>query len=91
MARFHPDASEPPLADQLKALTTEELMDFWEEHQFLEEFLAQELADPEGPEGPEWFDQPEADLSAPDYELLILRELSLRASQQLLRLKPMPA
>ena len=56
------------LAEQIKFLGDEELLDFWEESQTLEGFLQEE-----GLPG---------DQSGEVYELLILRELQLRSSRR---------
>ena len=65
MARFYLDAEHFPLEDQLKGLADDELVDFWEETQFVERALAD--AENELPAG-----------GHVEYERVILRELMLR-------------
>lgn len=65
MAQFLADPDDFPLQDQLKTLGDEELLDFWEETQYLERFLAEELHEPVA--------------GHQDYERLILLELTLRS------------
>ncbi len=59
------------LEEQLKALGDDELLDFWEETQFLGKFL--------GPESIEPMDY------SPEYERLILQELQYRSSRRTAR------
>lgn len=67
MAQFFPHPEDFPLTDQIKALADDELLDFWEETQYLEKFLEEEL------------DEGESQL---EYERLILLELQLRSCQR---------
>lgn len=71
MARFFLLSSEYPLADQLKALADDELLDFWEETQYLDRFLEEEEA-------------LESEESL-EYERVILQELQLRSCQRCLQ------
>ncbi|AGW13487.1 hypothetical protein [Megalodesulfovibrio gigas] len=68
MARFFLLAGEYPLADQLKTLGDDELLDFWEETQYLERFLDEEYT-------------VEVEESL-EYERIILQELQLRSCQR---------
>ncbi|MDK2956075.1 MAG: hypothetical protein PWQ57_1571 [Desulfovibrionales bacterium] len=70
MARFTDDSQDFSFEDQLKALGYEELLDFWEETQFL-----LRLSDDE--------DIREA-LPGPEYEQLILQELQIRSCRRTL-------
>ena len=58
------------LEDQIKSLANEELLDFWEETQFLAKMLDQ--------------DNQENVQYSPEYERLILQELQLRSSMKTL-------
>lgn len=58
------------LEDQIKSLANEELLDFWEETQFLAKMLEQ--------------DNQENVQYSPEYERLILQELQLRSSMKTL-------
>ncbi|OEU67506.1 hypothetical protein [Maridesulfovibrio frigidus] len=64
MAQFSP-TDNVTLEDQIKSLANDELLDFWEETQFLAKMLNQE-------------NQEEVPYS-PEYERLILQELQLRS------------
>lgn len=65
MGQFFLHADEMPIADQIKSLADDELLDFWEETQFLEKFLAEDG---------------QTDLGANvEYERLILQELQFRS------------
>lgn len=70
MAQFFLSAGEYGLADQLKALADDELLDFWEETQHLERLLDEEFS----------IDQDES----MEYERIILMELQLRSCQRCL-------
>ncbi|GAB7078465.1 hypothetical protein [Megalodesulfovibrio paquesii] len=76
MARFFLLAGEYPLADQLKTLADDELLDFWEETQYLERFLDEEYT-------------VEIEESL-EYERIILQELQLRSCQRSLCLPQSP-
>lgn len=64
MAVFAPFPDDIPLADQVKTLRDDELLDFWEETQALERFIAEETNG-----------DPNASL---EYERVILQELQFR-------------
>ena len=64
MGQFLPPANQYPLEDQVKTLADDELLDFWEESQFLERTAAGHL-----PFLP----------SHAHYERVILQELMLRS------------
>ncbi len=66
MGRFYLDAEHFPLEDQVKGLADDELLDFWEETQFVERALLSDTTEhiPEGGHA--------------EYERVILRELMLR-------------
>lgn len=70
MGQFFPDADQFPLVDQLKNLGDDELLDFWEETQYLERLLVEE-------------ENPEAENSV-EYERVILQELMLRSCRRTL-------
>ncbi len=65
MARFFPHPGDFSLLDQIKALADHELLDFWEETQYLERFLEEEVT---------------ASPSQLEYERLIVQELQFRSS-----------
>lgn len=65
MGQFFLYTDEYPLADQIKALGDDELLDFWEETQYLDRFLEDEIQT-QGEYGVE-------------YERLILQELQIRS------------
>ncbi|NDV24484.1 MULTISPECIES: hypothetical protein [Desulfovibrionaceae] len=69
MAQFSPTEN-ITLEDQIKSLANEELLDFWEETQFLAKMLEQ--------------DNQEDIQYSPEYERLILQELQLRSSMKTL-------
>ncbi|NDV27994.1 hypothetical protein [Desulfovibrio sp. JC010] len=69
MAQFSP-TDNITLEDQIKSLANEELLDFWEETQFLAKMLEQ--------------DNQENIQYSPEYERLILQELQLRSSMKTL-------
>ncbi len=69
MAQFSPTEN-VTLEDQIKSLANEELLDFWEETQFLAKMLDQ--------------DNQENVQYSPEYERLILQELQLRSSMKTL-------
>lgn len=64
MGTFHLDSEDLSIADQIKSLSDDELLDFWEETQYLERFLDEELS-------------PES-VNSVDYERIILLELHVR-------------
>ena len=68
MAHFLPDTINFPLEDQIKTLADDELLDFWEETQYLEKFLEEEFA--------------ACDPAQPEYERLILQELQIRSCRR---------
>lgn len=70
MAHIFPFPDDLPLALQIKSLGDEELLDFWEETQFLEKFLEEDLTV-----------QPQHSV---EYERLILQELQLRSCRRCL-------
>lgn len=59
------------LEEQLKALGDDELLDFWEETQFLGKLLEPEMEEPQD--------------YSPEYERLILQELQYRSSRKTAR------
>lgn len=71
MGRFFLQTDDYPLQDQIKSLGDEELLDFWEETQYLEKFLGEEIAT-----------RPEYSV---EYERLILQELQIRSCLRVLR------
>ena len=70
MGQFFPDTDQFPLVDQIKNLGDDELLDFWEETQYLERMLVED-------------ENPEADHSV-EYERVILQELMLRSCRRTL-------
>ncbi len=70
MGRFFMQTDDFPLAEQIKSLGDDELLDFWEETQYLEKFLEEEFS----------FD---GDYSL-EYERIILQELQLRTCLKIL-------
>jgi hypothetical protein len=74
MGQFFLHAEDFPLADQIKSLGDDELLDFWEETQYLEKFLEEE--------------QSSTMESSLEYERLILQELQLRSSRRTLTRNP---
>lgn len=64
MARFFPKDDETSILDQIRSLGDDELLDFWEETQYLERFLDEERA--------------VGAVFAVEYERLILNELTIR-------------
>lgn len=68
MARLFPFPDDLPLSVQIRALGDEELLDFWEETQFMGRLLEEDQL-------------PEVSIS-PDYERLILQELQLRSCKR---------
>ncbi|MBT8763169.1 hypothetical protein KFV02_04405 [Desulfohalobiaceae bacterium Ax17] len=71
MAQFLPQLDDYPLEEQLKTLGDEELLDFWEESQFLNKYLEDEGHKPKG-------------LSNTNYEKLIVQELQIRTCMRYL-------
>lgn len=70
MGRFFLQTEDFPLAEQIKSLGDDELLDFWEETQYLEKFLEEEFSyEGEYPV---------------EYERIILQELQLRTCLRLL-------
>ncbi|WP_457572250.1 hypothetical protein [Desulfovulcanus sp.] len=71
MAQFLPHLDDYPLEEQLKTLGDEELLDFWEESQFLNKYLEEE-------------DQkPKSQLNI-NYEKMIIQELQIRTCMRYL-------
>jgi hypothetical protein len=70
MGQFSPNADQFPLEDQIKNLGDDELLDFWEETQYLERMLVEE-------------ESSEPDHSV-EYERVILQELMLRSCRRTL-------
>lgn len=68
MARYIPQSSHFPLEEQIKTLADDELLDFWEETQFLEKMLGEEV-DASEPQTLE-------------YERIILQELQFRSCKR---------
>ncbi len=65
MGRFFMHTEDIPLTDQIRSLGDDELLDFWEETQYLEKFLEEDRSMPS--------DQ------TLEYERIILQELQLRS------------
>ncbi|QJT08193.1 hypothetical protein [Oceanidesulfovibrio marinus] len=74
MGTFHLDSEDLSIADQIKSLSDDELLDFWEETQYLERFLDEELS-------------PES-VNSVDYERIILLELHVRMCMRTLNSSP---
>lgn len=70
MGRFFLQTDDFPLAEQLKALADDELLDFWEEAQYLGKFLEEEF-------------YPGGEYNV-EYERIILQELQLRCCMRCL-------
>ncbi len=68
MARFIPQSSHFPLEEQIKTLADDELLDFWEETQFLEKMLGEDADPTDAPTG--------------EYERIILQELQFRSCKR---------
>lgn len=66
MAQFFPYFENITLEDQIKSLGDDELLDFWEETQFLDKFMGEEEQEP-------------VPVHSWEYERLILQELQLRS------------
>lgn len=71
MAQYIPQSGNFPLEEQIKTLGDDELLDFWEETQFLEKMLGDDFADATPPQQ--------------DYERIILQELQFRSCKRGLR------
>lgn len=71
MGQFISGSMNFPLEEQIKTLGDDELLDFWEETQYLEKFLEEEFTDP--------------DESCIEYERLIVKELQIRSCKRTLR------
>lgn len=69
MGRFFMQTEDFPLSEQIKSLGDDELLDFWEETQYLDKFLEEEMSR----EG----------IYTLDYERIILMELQLRTCMRL--------
>ncbi len=70
MGQFFPNDDQFPIEDQLKTLADDELLDFWEETQQLEQVTVED-PHPENPDSME-------------YERIILQELMLRSCMRVL-------
>ncbi len=70
MAYFLRTPDSYPLEEQVKILGTEELLDFWEESQFLEKYAEDEIY-----KGPSFQN---------NYEEVILKELQIRTCMKML-------
>lgn len=68
MANTFPYPEDAPLHMQIKSLGDDELLDFWEETQFLDRFLEEDLMS--------------RNQSSVQYERLILQELQLRSCRR---------
>jgi hypothetical protein len=64
MAQFLPNTVNFPLEEQIKTLGDDELLDFWEETQYLEKYFEDDIVSKEE--------------SSLEYERLIVKELQLR-------------
>jgi hypothetical protein len=71
MGQFLSGSMNVPLEEQIKTLGDDELLDFWEETQYLEKFLDEEITDPSE--------------SCVEYERLIVKELQIRSCRRTLR------
>ena len=76
MGSFFPHSENYALEEQLKILEEDELLDFWEESQFLDSYLENEN------------NNRVKTLPAADYERLIVQELQIRASLRPIRMEP---
>ena len=65
MGQYFPETDQFPLEEQVKTLADDELLDFWEEAQFLDRSFAEEATP--------------ASLNPFEYERIILQELMLRS------------
>ena len=72
MAQYSPNQDQFTLEDQIKTLADDELLDFWEETQYLAKFLGQS-------------DTPGEVEYNPEYERLILQELQVRTCRRELK------
>jgi hypothetical protein len=70
MGQFFPDSDQFPLEDQIKNLGDDELLDFWEETQYLERALVED-------------ESPQVEHPV-EYERVILQELRLRSCRRTL-------
>ncbi|MFP4629356.1 MAG: hypothetical protein ACLFMQ_01400 [Desulfohalobiaceae bacterium] len=64
MAQFFPYFEEVSLAEQIKSLPNDELLDFWEETQYIDKFMAREEPAP---------------VYSLEYERAVLQELQIRS------------
>lgn len=69
MAQYAPFLDYVTIEDQLKSLEDDELLDFWEETQYLARVVSLDA-------------NPENDETTPEYERLILQELQVRHSRR---------
>ncbi len=65
MAQFFPYFENITLVEQIKNLPNDELLDFWEETQYLDEYLEKDLE--------------MVPLASPEYERAVLQELQIRS------------
>ncbi|HKK33110.1 MAG TPA: hypothetical protein VJ934_06040 [Desulfomicrobiaceae bacterium] len=77
MGYFFPQSEVVPLEEHVKILETAELLDFWEQSQFLEKYLDSEEVAPTSP-------------AVVQYERVIIRELQFRSNMQEME-EPSPA
>ncbi|MGE4552494.1 MAG: hypothetical protein AB7D57_05250 [Desulfovibrionaceae bacterium] len=69
MAQYAPFLDHVSIEDQLKSLEDDELLDFWEETQYVARAMSLES-------------EPEDGESSPEYERLIVQELQVRHSRR---------
>lgn len=65
MGQYFPENDQYPLEDQVKTLADDELLDFWEEAQFIERDMAEQTV--------------VSPVNQMEYERIILQELMLRS------------
>jgi len=68
MANYIPQSGHFPLEEQIKTLGDDELLDFWEETQFLEKMLGEDFDTNDAP--------------TMEYERIILQELQFRSCKR---------
>lgn len=69
MGHFYDESHGVPLEEHVKILETADLLDFWEQSQYLEKYLANDDSLPTGP-------------VVTQYEWVILRELQFRSNMR---------
>lgn len=70
MGQFFPSMDQFPVEDQIKTLGDDELLDFWEETQYLEKLIEEEFS---------------AEVEYPvEYERIIIQELQIRSCRRTL-------